>query len=509
MSHFYRRQPPRGAKVAGGSPLGRGITAHFPLNGTLASAARNRGRAPVVTAGPALRTGAAGWFVQGSGSGKIVYPDLLPAAMGVVGASPRTIVAEFYMGDTSASKCVLSFGDTSAGMRTQFTLLTNNQYRSVQLATYGNDVNYSPFSTGGTGAKVFLIVAYDGNTTLTFRSWSRLDSTGEVVFNSQTSTLGGPLNTGNTVPLNLMGGGTYGFAPMVTALHYLSIYGGRCLTPAEMDRLYADRHQVMAAPVPFPYAALAVPAPVVRTLSAGTSGFSLAAAAAVMRASRRIAAIPAGVSTIGAAVGLRAGRRLPAALGGFDLGIAGAQLLVSRRLSAAVGAHAFSGNGTSLRGARKLAAGGGTFSMAVRPVDMVYVPGEAKQEYVLVAAVGTLELAGSIAALRARRGIVTGAGMVSSAGSGVRLVAGRKLVSTSASFALQVSAAALRASRRMSAELGVFNGAGSDVQLRYSAQIDYASAPAGPGYVPQRRYNESRPAATSSPRPAAIQRNYR
>ncbi|WP_198116925.1 hypothetical protein [Massilia rhizosphaerae] len=39
--------------------------------------------------------------------------------------------------------------------------------------------------------------------------------------------------------------------------------------------------------------------------------------------------------------------------------------------------------------------------------------------------------------------------------------------------------------------------------------ITYASAPAGPGYAPKKRYNESRPAGANSSRPEAIQRNLR
>jgi hypothetical protein len=37
----------------------------------------------------------------------------------------------------------------------------------------------------------------------------------------------------------------------------------------------------------------------------------------------------------------------------------------------------------------------------------------------------------------------------------------------------------------------------------------YARAPAGAGYTPRSHYNESRPAAVSTLRPAATQRNYR
>ena len=485
MTHFYRRQPPRGAKVASGSPLGRGITAHFPFNGTLASSARSRGRAPVVTAGPALRAGAAGWFVQGNGSGRILYPDLLPSAMGVAGASPRTIVAEFYMGDTSAPKCVFSFGDTSAGMRTQFTLLTNNQYRSVQLATYGNDVNYSPFSTGGTGAKVFLVVAYDGNTTLTFRSWSKLDSTGEVVFNSQTSTLGGPLNTGNTVPLNLMGGGTYGFASMVTALYHLSIYGGKCLTPAEMDRLYADRHQVMAQPQAFPFGAVFGNAAVPDTRVAGDA-----------------VAVASWTGTLSTAVPLAAASSCQAsAAGSLTTGVrlaggAAAAATASGVLSTSISLTGIAAAVASAAGT--VAVGGAGLAGAVQAIAAA------------TGALGTgISLSGIAAAQTVAAGQLAGAPVsldgaaTAKAAGGGELSTGIMLTGVAGSSGL--GAGTLKTGIVLAGAGAATAGAGGTLTVG----VAYARAPAGSGYTPQKLYSEHRSAAVSAPRPAVIQRNNR
>lgn len=485
MAHFYRRQPPRGAKVAGGSPLGRGITAHFPFNGTLSSAARNRGRAPVVTTGPALRGGPAGWFVQGSGSGKIVYPDLLPTTLGVNGASPRTFIVEFYMSDTQAMKCVFSLGDTSAQQRSQWTLLTNNQYRTVQLATYGVDFNYIPFSAGGTGARVKLAITYDGNVTISFRSQATLDSTGEVIANSQTSVLPAPLNTGTSFPLNIMGGGTYGFASMTTALYYLSIYGGRCLSPAEIDRLFADRHQVMAPPQAFPFGAVVANAAVSHT---GLAGDAVAFASSTGTLSTAVALASSSACQASAAGGLTTGVRLA--------GGAAAAATASGVLSTSI----------SLTGiAAAVASAAGTLAVGGAGLD-----GTVQAIAAATGALGTgISLSGIAAARTFAAGQLAGA-PVSLDGAATAKAAGGGELSTGIMLIGVAGSSGLGAGTlKTGIVLAGAGAATADAGGTLTVGVVYSRAPVGSGYKPQQRYNESRPAALSSPRPAAIQRNYR
>lgn len=263
MRRAYRRQPPRSTKVDGHSPLGRAITAHFTFNNTFTSAARGKGRSPVVTGTPAFKNGPSGWYAQGapgsgSSAGYVTFPDLLPSVLGMAGASPRSFVCDFYLADINFQRGVFSYGDSSRGQRTQFSLLINNSYQSISLNLYGEDPSYNCLDRGNTGARVFLAVAYDGNVTITFKSWAKYDVDGTVYAKTETRTLSSPLTTGNTVPLALMGGGTYpdAWATMDQPLYHLSMYGGRCLTLAEMDSLYADRYQVMQPPQEFPYTAL-------------------------------------------------------------------------------------------------------------------------------------------------------------------------------------------------------------------------------------------------------------
>jgi hypothetical protein len=283
MRKAYRRQPPRGTKVAAGSPLGRFVTAQYLFNRDFNSAVPGKSGKPVVTTGPKFVNGPRGWYALGNGSGKVVT-NLLPADLGMTGAAPRTIITEFDLGDTNAGKCVLSFGDTSTRPRSQFTIMIGTGYRGVQVATYANDFNIEAWSASGTSARVFLGVTYDGNLTVTMRAWCSIYETGQVTLKTQAFTLPSPLDTGTTFPLNLMGGGTYNFPSMDTALYYVSMIGGKCLTPAEIDSLYADRYQLMEPPRRFPYAALAA-APVAVNGTALVSGAAVASSAGSISAS--------------------------------------------------------------------------------------------------------------------------------------------------------------------------------------------------------------------------------
>ena len=198
---------------------------------------------------------------MGTGAGKI-STGLLPSELGMAGSSARTIIVEFWQGDFSYSggKCVFSFGDASNKPRTQFTLLSATSFRRINLQTYSNDYNYDLWTQGGTYARVFLGITYDGGTQIKVRSHCRVflnDGTPQgVVSRSFTSSLAGPLATGDTVPLDLMGGGTYGFQSMNAQLFNATFIGGRALTEKEIDNFYRNPQMIMAAAPSFPYAML-------------------------------------------------------------------------------------------------------------------------------------------------------------------------------------------------------------------------------------------------------------
>jgi hypothetical protein len=471
MTHFYRRQPLRGTKVAGNSPLGRGIGAHFLFNGNFESSVRNKPANPVVTSGPVFKSDRNGQYAVGTGAGKVTT-SLYAKDLGVDGSRARTFIAEFYMGDNNVPRALFSIGDASTNARSQTTLEINSNYRQVRFDTFGTDLTYSPHSVTGTGARVWLAITYDGGTTVTFRSYSKLDSTGQVILNNQVSSTGSPLATGTTFPLTLMGGGTYGFASMISELYLLSIYGGRCLSSVEIDRLYADKHQVMAPPARFPYGALASASLTGYVMSAAPGAFGMSGAAAGLRVARRLPVAAASFSVSAAAAGLIATRRLPVSPGSFSVGASAARLLAARRLAAGAGAFTVTGQAAALVAARRLVAGPGAFALTGSSLQMVYTPAQAPAgpTYTLGVAPSSFVLAGSQAAIRFSRRLQAAPGAFGLAGGAAALRTARQLRVDSAAFVMAGRAAVLRysssagpidVSQISAAHIAVFDGSGS------------------------------------------------
>jgi hypothetical protein len=451
MTHFYRRQPPRGTKVAGNSPLGRGISAHFTFNGTFESSVRGKPANPIVTAGPVFKSDRNGQYVVGTGAGKVTT-SLYAKDLGIDGSRARTFIAEFYMGDNNAPRALFSVGDTSTNARSQATLEINSNYRQVRFDTFGTDILCSLHSVTGTGARVFLAITYDGATTLTFQSYSKLDSTGQVIKNVQSFSTGSPLATGTTFPLTLMGGGTYGFASMISELYLLSVYGNRCLTATEIDRLYADKHQVIAPPQMFPYGALA---------KASLQAYVMSAA-------------PGAFAVSGSATGLCATRRMPATAGALTLSAGSANLIAARRLTAGAGAFALSGRTASLIASRRLVAGPGAFAVSSGGLQMIYTPaqGSAGPTYTLAVAPGSFAMTGVSAALRYNRRLPAAPGALSISAAAAALRTARRLRGDSATFAVTGSGAVLKYSSSAGpldvsqislSRVVVFEGSGSRV----------------------------------------------
>lgn len=273
MGNTASRSPLKSAKVNSSSSLGKSVTAYFPFSRDFNSSVRGKSGAPVVTAnGPTIGTGTSGRFALGNGTGNVVT-NLTPSQLGMDGAKPRTIILEYFQGDTNSAQALISFGDSSGNTHTQFTYRAAADYRCAQLATYGDDFLFTLWSGGGTMARVFVALTYDGNVTLTARSYAFVTTNaGAYVgmqFNTSTYTLNAPLNTGNTVPLTMMGGGTYGFSSF-NGPFYEATFFNRCLTPAEIDRFYRNRQSILD-PIPkFPFAAL-LAAPVGSSYTASLS----------------------------------------------------------------------------------------------------------------------------------------------------------------------------------------------------------------------------------------------
>lgn len=309
----------------------------------------------------------------------------------------------------------------------------------------------------------------------------------------------------------------------------------RVLSDAEMQSLAANPWQIFLDPYEEDYFAPASSAPVGYTLTAAPGAFSLAGPAATLRAARVLPAAPGVFGLAGSSAGLAASRRLTAASGAFGLSGSSAGLLASRRLRGGPGALSLSGGSAGLIAGRRLVTGAGGFALSGGAVVLLAArrlsvapgafvlsgsaaqltyqqadnPNGGKASYTLSAAPGSFGLSGSGVTLRAARRMAAAPGALAFAGSAAVLAYGRRLSAASGAFDLQGTAVLLRADRRMPARAGMFELVGMPAQLRYSAQIEYARAPAGSGYAPQRHEYSSRPSATSSPRPAAIQRNLR
>jgi len=248
------------------------------------------------------------------------------------------------------------------------------------------------------------------------------------------------------------------------------------------------------------------------TLTVSAGAFALAGSAASLRANRKLAAEPGSFSLAGAAAVLRAARQISVTSGAFAVSGSTAGLRVARRLAAGSGEFSFAGGAAALVASRRLSTAPGSFVLVGRGATLVHTaaPAPGGPTYVLTAVPGSFALNGAPVALTAARCLAAGAGAYSLAASPVNIVAQRRLSAGGGQFELAGAAALLQVVRRLPAAAGTFTLLGSDVVLKHSAQVEYARAPAGSGYTPQRHEYHSRPAQVfTGGRPPAIQENYR
>jgi hypothetical protein len=284
----------------------------------------------------------------------------------------------------------------------------------------------------------------------------------------------------------------------------------RTLSDAEMQSLGANPWQLFLAADDYDET-FVVPSGSAYTLTAAPGSFSLTAAAAGVYAGRKLQADQCALTLAATPVGLRTARRLAADQGALTMSSAAASLLLQRLLPTGTAGFALVGTSAALRASRKLVAQSAAFALSAGTVQMVYTPapGLGGPAYTLTAAAGVFGLVGAATGLQAHRRLPANTGAFGWVGAAAILLAGRRLPATVGTFTVAGATAALRCARYMPTQLGTFNLVVADAQLRYSAQVAYARAPAGAGYAPRQHYNESRPAATSGSRPAALQRNNR
>lgn len=224
------------------------------------------------------------------------------------------------------------------------------------------------------------------------------------------------------------------------------------------------------------------------TTSIRMAGASSSAAAGTAALSTQVRLTGAALAESSAAGSLETSVRL---VGAAAAGAAASGMLVTSisltgvaaAVASAVGTLAVGGSGLS--GAAQAIAGGAGALTTGLPLS-----GTA-----MTRAVATGQLAGAAVAL-------SGAGVATATASG-QLSTAILLVGFASSTGFGAGELAT------SINLAGAAGAGASAGGALTVGVVYARAPAGPGYRPQQHFNECRPAATSSRRPAALQRNNR
>jgi hypothetical protein len=244
-----------------------------------------------------------------------------------------------------------------------------------------------------------------------------------------------------------------------------------------------------------------------RKVSGTTAVINLAGGAAGLAASRKFAAAPGAFALAGAAASLRAARTVAAAPGTFAVVGSGAALRASRRTTGAPAAFALAGSDARLSVARLLAAAAGAFTLSGGAAQLVYSP--VVEGNVLFTETGQFVLTGSAVGMRVTRRLQAGPGSFALAGGAASIRCARRLAIDPGAFVVTGGAAVLRVARRLSLAPGAFDLVGNPAVLAYSSTIEYARAPAGSGYTPQRNEYQARPAQVGGARPPAVEKAYR
>ena len=290
-----------------------------------------------------------------------------------------------------------------------------------------------------------------------------------------------------------------------------------------------NSYTLTAAPGAFGLSGASASLRVIRTLVGGNGSFSLTGTQAVLRAGRRVVGATGVITLAGGAAGLIVSRKLAGSPGEFVLASAAGALRASRALATSTGTFAISGSGGSLRALRRVSAAPAAFALtgadarlaAVRRLvanvgafmlsggaaQLVYSP--VVEGNVLFTETGQFVLTGSAVGMRVMRRLQAGSGSFGHAGAVATIRCSRRMAGGQGAFVVASGAAVLRVTRRLSLAPGAFDLAGNPAVLAYGSTIEYARAPAGSGYTPQRNEYQVRPAQVGGSRPLAIQRNVR
>lgn len=244
-------------------------------------------------------------------------------------------------------------------------------------------------------------------------------------------------------------------------------------------------------------------------LSIAGGALSMAGGQTGLRVSRRLRAAPAALAVTAGPVAMRAARRLRVDPEALAVLAGPTRMLVSRRFGVQPASLAVAGQGVALRAGRRMQVAPMSLAIAGGPVAMQYSPALLPGAYTLPVSAAAMTLGGGNVGMRvSRRLSVAPVGLVLAVGA-ARLLTGRRLVVSPAALAQSASQVEIRMARRMRVQPSQLVLAGGNVQLRHSSQIEYARAPAGAGYAPQRTTVRARPTQTGGHRPPATQETTR
>lgn len=290
-----------------------------------------------------------------------------------------------------------------------------------------------------------------------------------------------------------------------SAMLYFAIWD-RALSPDELASFYANPWQLFAAPED---EAISQVAPGGDTLIVTPASLLLGGGGVAMRVSRRIGVQPAAVVIGAGDVGTKGSRKLAVQPSTLNLFAGDVATRAARALSAGATGLVLQPGQVQLRGARRLTVAPVSMVVTGGSIQFQYTPKPEAGSYVMAVTLAALSLTGGGASMRVTRRLsVGGAGLAMSRGD-VRLLAARRVGIAPAVLGLAADQILLRTDRRLQVEPAQLVVAGSSVAMRYSQQIEYARAPRGSGYAPQRVETQSRPAQLGGTRPASIQRNDR
>lgn len=294
--------------------------------------------------------------------------------------------------------------------------------------------------------------------------------------------------------------------------NHWDIYGvfvwARELTANEVAEISANPYQLLAqrrSMLKLGASAPVSPSPI----SVGTAHSQLAGGDVSMRVSRRVAVQATQLQLAGVGVAFQASRRI--GLRPASLTVSGGQAGVTavRRMAATPASQLLQPGAGHMRVARRLAVAPTAAALVGGTIEFVHTPAEGGSGYSILVSPAALALTGGNVTMRVTRKIAAAPAVLTLAVGDVRLRAARRIGISPAALQATAGQVLLRVARCLPVAPAQLVMVGGTVTLRYSSEVEYARAPAGAGYSPQRVEVQSRPVQSGGYRPVSIQRNRR